>query len=499
MPCDSARPNRIGRSGCALSRLRSHRSVATWTVSAVAIVCILAFTTGTARADSSSDGVPENGEAAEPLVPPHAEPLIPSGPKHPAIATDPQSSSSKQEPKNVLIITIDTLRADHLETYGYKLRTSPNIQKLAARSVVFEKAYSHASWTLPAMVSMLTSLNTTAHRCWEANDKLDASVMTLPEILKAAGYETMGVSASLFFSRSFGLAQGFDSLDTKIAHRHARSQKATSSPDLTTKALEFIQTRKSGDRPWMFWAHYLDPHNDYMHHDDGPRHFEPRTPVNLYDGEIAFTDRSVGRLIEGLRSSGQSESTIVVLASDHGEEFLDHGGRFHGVTVFEEQLRVPFIIHAPGIAARRVKMSVGTIDLMPTVLDLLDLPIPDRIDGRSLVRAMRGEMMAPQALLVEMRGSPGTRYRAVVSGGYKLILDSEGNPTGLFDLWVDPRERRSVHHRQQRRARDMQLAIDRIVAQSKEHAPNPTSTTRADLTQYEIEQLRALGYVVEDE
>ena len=284
---------------------------------------------------------------------------------------------------NVLLISIDTLRADHLGTYGYQRGTSPKIDAFANEAIVFENAFSQAPWTLPSHATMLTSLYPSVHRADTYSARLSPKVLTLPEILRENGYQTLAVTSHVLLTDLYGMDQGFARL---------RFNGGLDADRVTSQALDFLDGRNP-NRPFFMLVHYFDVHADYgAPAPYGERFVDPaysgpttgardnfyasaKTPedrahlVDLYDGEIAFTDEHVGQLIQGLTERGLFDETTVILTADHGEEFGEHG-HFEHKTLYDNVLHVPLIIKPAGVDTEpaRVQAPVALLDLTPTIL-----------------------------------------------------------------------------------------------------------------------------------
>ena len=415
-------------------------------------------------------------------------------------------SVPEPERPNLLLIAIDTLRVDHLGSYGYEVETSPRIDALLEESVVFEDAHATSSWTLSSFASLMTGLYPSTHKCVGFRSRLDRSYTTLAEILRDHGYATAGIVSHVFMSEKYGLQQGFAHYDQALVLSSAgRSHKQISSPSLSTRALDWLRVRSAttGDQPWFLFVHYFDPHAVYNPHEG----FEGRfgsTDVARYDGEIAFTDHHVGRLLDGLDELGFSENTVVALVSDHGEEFLDHGMLRHGKTLYREVMQIPFSIRAPGVTPRRVRDTVRIVDVSPTVLDLLRVPRPTTpIAGRSLAPLLRGESIEPRGALAELRLREAYAADAYVLGRWKLIADRDGDgPSGsggagtflLFDREADPTEQHDVASSHPEVVGELTRHLERALQEARDLAAAYGESERLTLSGEELEQLRALGY-----
>lgn len=375
---------------------------------------------------------------------------------------------------SVVLVIGDTLRADALSCAGGPEGLTPYVDRLAAGGVRFQDARSHAPWTLPSTASILTSLHPLEHGAGgqvPRFTRMAEGVTTLTRSFRDAGYRTHAIVNVTFLDpRAFGVTRDFETVDNQAFENNVDVRPARAT---TAAALKWIE-EEAGDEPFFLLVHYFDPHCVYS----PPTSFRERWAApgdratdwtfgtreqmvairsgqlvptadtiqrarRLYDGEVAYFDAEVGRLTDRLRALRTPESTVVALTSDHGEEFLDHRGFEHGHTLFEELVRVPFVINAPGrLAPAVVEDPARHIDLAPTLLELCDLPAPAQFVGRSLVPLARGESEAPRGTLAH-----GNFWRAPltswVSGGWKLIEEEGASPL-LFDLVNDPDERRDL-------------------------------------------------------
>jgi arylsulfatase len=310
-------------------------------------------------------------------------------------------------PANVILIVVDTLRSDHLGCYGYERPTSPSIDSLAATAVRYERAFSQAPWTTPSVASLLTSQYPPELGIIHEPDRLDDRFVLLSELLVGHGYTTGAVISHIYLGSKWNLDQGFEVYDESCIVGH----EEVSSPCVTDTAIKLITRRRS--RPFFLLVHYFDPHYDYIEHEgyDLCEHFDYHGRLSsvtsykemstlitefdehdlahlrcLYDSEIAFTDAHIGRLIDELRETGLYDSSIIILTADHGEELLERSTVGHGGTLFNEQINIPLIIRYPGSeSAEVVRKSVGLVDVLPTILDYLELPVEHELAGTSLL------------------------------------------------------------------------------------------------------------------
>jgi arylsulfatase A-like enzyme len=441
-------------------------------------------------------------------------------------------SRERGGPPNVVLVSIDSLRADHLGCYGYGRATSPTLDRLADEGVLFENATSSTSWTLPAHASMFTGLPNSAHGLDAPARVLSPERATLAEALQARGYRTAGFWSGPFLHPRFGLGQGFDhyvncagfAFDSDPRRANDLAHEDVTSPRLVEEVTRFLDD--VGDQPFFLFVHMWDVHYDYIPpppYDtlfdpdyDGPvdgrgvaNALEDLAPrdlehlIALYDGEIAWTDRHLGLMLERLDELGLAGDTVVLVTADHGEEFFEHGLFGHRKTLFEESIAVPLVVRAPGIGRRglRVAEPVGIVDLAPTILELAGVPPLADVLGRSLVPLLNGH--TPDAPGVEVVSELSRRESLLLSvriDDRKVILDrTTGEPIGYWNLAEDPGELKNLLETgvlDEPLARRVQATNARLQALAERHAlraiegPLPTELE---------ERLRDLGYIGEDE
>ncbi len=390
---------------------------------------------------------------------------------------------------DVLIYLIDTLRADRLGVYGYDRSTSPNIDHFAADGAVFKNAQAQSSWTRSAVVSLMTGLLPQVHSVNRRDEALSRSVETLAEILKRQGYETHGIITNGNVAADFGLDQGFD--DYRYL-RESPTQRSVHqlSDRLNRFAFRWLEERPpgAGRKPFFLYLHASDPHAPYTPPEPFRRRFaadvapdlglldnvhdisagRKAAPVgiaaafsDLHDAGIAFSDHHSARLLDKLKQLGLYDSTLIVVVADHGEEFGEHGGWEHGKTLYGEQLRIPLIFKLPGAgpeaaAARGLEIDAvaDQVDVLPTVLDVLDVGPRTPVDGRSLLPLLAGAgRRAPSYAYLQLGergqgGEPHRHLRSVLARGFKLVLDDSehrrGGAVELYRVETDPRETREL-------------------------------------------------------
>jgi arylsulfatase A-like enzyme len=366
--------------------------------------------------------------------------------------TEPTRTVKLPDDMNVVLVTVDTLRAD-LGFMGYDKPVSPNLDKLAAQSTIFTHAYSLASYTGKSIGPMMIGkYGSETRRDWAHFNRFGEDETFLAQRLSRAGVHTMAVHANRYFGKSgFGLERGFDVVDLSASGGKMSLEVAdeVTGDKLTDAALAQLAKPENTSKRFFLWVHYLDPHADYVRHEDTSTFGKGGRA--LYDGEVAFVDRQIGRLLEAIGKAPWGAKTAIVMTSDHGEAFGEHGMWRHGQDLWEPLVHVPLVMHVPGLAPSRVETRRSLIDLVPTVMDLfrLDPPSPPRdgtadwVDGASLLPDVllgEGEKPAERDVMIDMPGGPfNDPRRALIHGDMKLII-SNNSSYALFDLAKDPDE-----------------------------------------------------------
>lgn len=414
--------------------------------------------------------------------------------------------------RGVVLVSVDTLRADHLGCYGYDRPTSPFIDTLAARGVRFTEARTHASWTLPSHVSMLTGRSPLDHGVDNFGDSLGPEMETVASRLRGHGVQTLASTTHVFVSPAFGVDRGFDRL---VYVQDPPPEQAVDA------ALALLET--ADERPFFLFVHLFTPHWDYAPPEEyrarfaagyrgtltgswaDLRHFDfPTAPmpprdlahvISLYDAEIRYTDDAIRSLWEGLERMGLAGTTTLLFTSDHGEEFKDHGELGHGKTLFEEQLRAPLLITGAGVAApATVDVPVQHVDLLPTICALAGVPAPDGLAGRNLLDRVEdpGE---GRPHLAETKFN-GPWRRSLVDGPFKLVVELSTGNVALFDLHGDPDEHRNLAADDPVRLAAMQRRLAELVsAEERRRERRSADDGTPLLTQSQEAHLRALGYI----
>lgn len=426
---------------------------------------------------------------------------------------------------DVVVVIIDSIRADHMGAWGYDKPTTPRIDEYASKSVLFERAYTTAPWTLPTVATLMTGTHPYVVGIREKQSKVDEHVTTLGELYKANGYRTGAVVSHIYLQPKFGLMQGFDHLDDKMVEGH---HEIISSPGVTERALDWVEDQPK-DEPIFLVVHYFDPHYDYILHpeiyDQDPDYegpMESGLPVkkmrqvvrqnkgreaavaqlhNLYDSEIRYTDDYVGKLLDGLAESRNiDDNALVVIMGDHGEELAERGNRWIGHTkvVSEEVLHVPLIIRPPGgaHAGRRVPEPVSFIDLMPTIAHLSGLPLPTDLPIQGEALDLASSQNYRQQIFAET--GRWETWQVVIEGNFKLVVDPTrpSRTPRLYDLEQDPGELKNIAMASPKKVIEMLGHITRWRAElDLAHAGVEPPEVEPTLSQQEEEALRAMGYI----
>jgi arylsulfatase A-like enzyme len=434
---------------------------------------------------------------------------------------------------SVLFITIDTLRPDHMSTYGYPRRTSPEIDALAARGVTFDLAFTYWPKTRGSFAAMFTGLYASQHGLTVRDRDLPEFNVTLAETFQNAGYRTAAAVDNGNLDAALGYAQGFDTYEQTFLREGTDEVERT---EIITRFGEELLSRRE-EAPFFLWLHYVNPHTPYTppaeyldrFRGDGvvPRGGEiPKVVgfhggvnrqteiegarfwgdyVDRYDAEILLADEHVGRVLKALEASSYASSTLVVLTSDHGESLGEHDYYFdHGDDLFNPSLRIPLLISFPGFlpAGERVSGAVSTLDLYPTILDLAQLSFPPNLQGRSVLSLVRGtSSRLHDALLFQ-----NDRHMTAISNGrLKLVRDFEGG-LELYDMYRDPGETEDRYQDSRSHVAPLEAELSSFVTRTVAWQQDTTAKRQGvepraddDLSEATRRSLEALGYVDTEE
>jgi len=415
----------------------------------------------------------------------------------------------------VLLVTIDTLRADHVGAYGNQLGLTPTVDRLAREGVRFTRAYAHVPLTLPSHTTIMTGTYPMTNGVRDNGSfRFDGKRPTLAGLLKDAGYRTAAFVGAFPVDARFGLNAGFDVYDDNYGSRPAGGDLSLlerpadavlapaydwitgggrSNPEPGTANPERTQHPAPGTQnpaPWFAWIHLYDPHDPY----DPPEPFRSRFSSDLYSGEIAYADAALGRMIDRLAASGKLARTIVAVMADHGESLGEHGERTHGLFAYDATIRVPLVIWAsPALGPATIASPVRLVDVMPTLLDFVGVRLP-QTDGRALrplfLDARADDPGSAPASYFEALSANLTRNWApltgIVHGRLKLI---DLPIPELYDLAADPSEQQNLYARQPDKAKPLEQQLDAVSGSAGKPQAGPVDR--------ETEQrLRSLGYIV---
>jgi arylsulfatase A-like enzyme len=405
-------------------------------------------------------------------------------------------TAMRPAPRNLILITLDTTRADRLGCYGDSSALTPVLDELAKKGVLFERAYAPVPLTLPSHATMFTGLYPPEHGVHNnGQGALPESIPTLATELQQEGYDTAAFVAAFVLDKKFGLGRGFQTYNDDLSqaddsqHGHHRYRPGRVVID---SAIRWIDRREK--KPYFCWIHLFDPHFPYLIHADM---FGDQFAERPYDAELAYVDQQLGRLMAELEQSGKLNNTTIVIVGDHGESLGEHGERAHGMTLYESVLRVPMIIVSPGqvTGGLRVSAPVSLADLCPTMLDcLVEKSLPD-ISGRTLRAAMQGEPLPSQHCYAETdepyqtaRWSP---LRALITTEYKYVRSTRPE---LYNLQQDPKENHNLAAEEPQRILSMekQLAL-------WEQSMQQRVAQSVLLTERERTALMSLGYAAPGE
>ncbi len=420
----------------------------------------------------------------------------------------------KDPPPNIVFIIIDTLRADHSHMGDDVAGETPALKKLFKNnSAYFGTSYSNAPWTLPSISSMITSKFPSEIGVVKRNSKIDEKFITLAEVLKENGYRTHGVITHIFLKKKYGLGQGFDTYLEKIDSSDNNLFSVTS-PIVTAEAIKIIDENK--EKPFFMFLHYFDPHYRYVDHENRSSYKGPFLPdeneakkaeiikENLfsqndleyfkecYRSEIRFTDIHIKRVIEKLKEQGLYENTLIVIVSDHGEEFGERGTLGHGQSLFDEQTKIPFILKLPGKfePSVNIRPSFSNIDISPTILDVAGINIPASFRGTSIL-----DEKGSETIFMEVNEKKyDTLYNqcAIVHKGWKLIKDFENNKFELYDLNGDKPEKSNKFNSNKKMFFSMFKILKRYIRMIED---NKHISQKTNLTAEEKKKLETLGYI----
>jgi len=397
-------------------------------------------------------------------------------------------STPSPRPLNLLLVTIDTLRADRLGCYGYSKNETPNLDKIAQRGGLFENAVAPAPLTAPSHASMMTGLYPTVHKVRNTGGfVVSPSDITLAKLLQEQGWETAAFVGSSVLKRRFGFNHGFSVYDDEMpthATGSAQEEPERRAGEVVNRAIKWLDAQSG--KPFFLWVHVYDPHVPY----DPPAPFRDKYTDRPYDGEIAYTDLEVGRLFDSVARKSGAENTLIAVLSDHGESFSEHGEYTHGVFLYDTTLRIPFLLAGGRVPAGvRVKQQARTVDLLPTLLELIGVKAPAGVQGASLVPTFRGsdvDTVYSYAETLFPRLNMGwAELRSMRTNRWKYIRAPKPE---LYDLAQDPGETTNVIASHPEQAQGLEARLKALSATTEKVTPTAMDPRT-------LQQLRSLGYV----
>lgn len=390
---------------------------------------------------------------------------------------------------NVILISIDTCRPDYFGCYGYSGQTTPNIDALAADGTLFSNVITPIPLTFPAHCSMLTGTIPPHHGVHDnIAYRLAESNVTLAEHLQSAGYATAAIVGAFVLDAQFGLGQGFDSYNDDLGKgmTFTGGYPERRGDAVTQAALDWLDQAPS--KPFFMFLHYFDPHFPYR----APAPFAESFPSDPYAGEIAYTDYCIGLVLDKLKTLGLYDSSSIIITGDHGESFGEHNESEHGYFIYHTTTKVPLIFKAPDVSVgRRVSEKVAIVDIVPTVLAQMGLPIPDRLQGKNLAPYLSGATPATQERYIYTESMTATRYGCssllgLETDHWKYIQSTRPE---LYDLSHDPAELRNVVDQHPQRAGILREQLRAILEETLR-----AGDSHLALDQESLERLRQLGY-----
>jgi arylsulfatase A-like enzyme len=420
--------------------------------------------------------LPTGTDAAAPSV------AAPTAKAEPSVV--PTAAATAERPKvapasgppgklNVLLITIDSLRAD-MPWAGYGRDIAPVLTAFESKAVSYTRAYSIASSTALSVAGLLAGrYPSELERSGYFFSSYPESVLMFPELLQKAGVRTLTAHAHFYFGRA-GFRQGFDAYEIVpgLSVNNLTDTNITS-PQHLELAKKLLSDKANTDKTFFAWFHLLDPHDQYMPHEGiGPY---GKTSRDRYDAEVTFVDQHVGKLLEFVDQQPWGKNTAVIVSSDHGEAFGEHKMQRHGFEIYEMLVHVPLLIRAPGLTPRRIDTPRSAIDLAPTVLELTGVPAEASFHGKSLVPELYGHAAEERDVIVDLpRTSDNDRRRALIHGQYKFLEYGNNDAFGLYDVVADPLEQKDLKRQNKELFEEMKERYKKATGRLKDICPQHT-------------------------
>lgn len=443
---------------------------------------------------------------------------------------NPELTTRAAGTRDIILITIDTLRRDHMSIYGYERPTTPNLDRFFADQAVFTRAYANSTSTPQSVASILSGLLPQEHRIRVFYQLLDASVPVLPDYLRPTYQSAAFVSNAVLTDEAMEMGVRFDHFDDFVADRESsRRVYERNAADTTNAALEWLANHRDPKRPLFLWIHYIDPHGPYDPPTYWRRSFTHNTPepisanavpaylyigddgleyVDAYDEEIAYMDSEVGRFFDGYGADRPMDDALIIFTADHGETMMEHEHWFqHGYHVYEELTGIPLMIRGPDVSRGLHTNPVSTIDIAPTLLSYAGIPVPDHFIGHSLLES---DFSSVERMIFSEALTHEGQWRGVVQGNNKFVTFvhltgdvPEMTRNRRFDLLSDPGETRPKPWKDRTGA--VMTELKSLVETDPDPAGRPVEFARGsqlagpkirpNIGAQGLEALRALGYI----
>jgi len=439
---------------------------------------------------------------------------IAAQPRRPATGSAAQSLRAEAAGADLIWIVLDAARADHFGAYGHALETTPNIDALMAESIVFDEAYAAAPNTKAAVTTLFTGQFPTTHGAVGATEAAPSEIPVLPELVRAAGFRTVCFSANPYLSAHFGFDRGFDEFHEVFREVDLEANQLGRVP-AELMAEEAVKWLEENEHARFFaYLHFLEPHDPYAPPEPYDTMFVDQLPgrkrLASYDGNLRYADEAVGQVLDAIDRLGLAGHSVILITADHGEAFGEHGRFLHADTVYQETVHIPLSIRLPEGAAGRRSEIVCSTDMMPTLLDLFGLDLPETVQGRSRLALLAGEAEgAPHYAVSRTRGKdqtggvkhPEEVCYALTVAKYTLLLGEEGRRLELYDRETDPAQRTNIADE---RPEVLRKLLAQFEAWADEQGSKPVvlggtvsvaKDTRTPLSARDEKHLKALGYL----
>jgi len=416
----------------------------------------------------ASEPPPKQTAPTASAPPPPPPSVVPS-----AVASADPVPPPKPKTKNVLLVSIDSLRAD-MPWMGYSRDIAPNLTKLAKSAVSYTRFYSISSYTAAGLGGLLAGrYPSELERSHSFFLRYPESVTFFPELLQKAGVRTVSAHAHFYFDTKSGFRQGFDDYEILPGLKNDnKTDPNVTSPLHTETAIKMLSDKANTNKPFFAWFHYLDPHDQYVNHDGFGPFGNGKSARDKYDSEVAFTDHYVQKLFDFVDKQPWGKETAIFVTADHGEAFGEHKHTRHGFELWECLVHVPLIVKIPGMKPRSIDATRSAIDLAPTFLDLLGAPKDPLMRGQSLVAEFEGADAKDRDVLSDLpRTTDNDRRRAFVSGSHKLIAFGDDHSYELYDVVKDPEEKVDLRKKDPKLFEDMKAKYKAMAKTIPERCP----------------------------